>query len=351
MAALRRRWRPVDLGDRPAGVWRYREVLPDCDPIGLGEGGTPLLAAVRVGESLGLRHLWIKDESQNPTGSFKARGAAVAVAAALAAGATRLAIASAGNAAAALSAYAARAGIEAHCYLPDDTPRTVVEEVRAYGGRITSVDGPLSEAGRRLRAAAAENGWFDMSTFREPFRLEGKKTMGYELFEQLDGRLPDWILYPTGGGMGLMGLWKAFSEMESLGWIDAHRPRMVAVQASGCAPLVQAFRDGTAEAAAWGPPRTIAVGLRVPVCAASDILLPILRRSGGAAVEVGDAAIWEAARELSRREAVCAGPEGGAALAALRKMRDEGQVGTEDRVVLFNTGWGGKYIDRPEPPA
>jgi threonine synthase len=260
----------------------------------------------------------------------------------------RLAIASAGNAAASLCAYAARAGLEAHCFLPDDTPRTVVEEVRAYGGGLYPVDGPLSEAGRRLRSEAAERDWFDMSTFREPFRLEGKKTMGYELFEQLGGRLPDWIVYPTGGGMGLMGLWKAFEEMQALGWVDSRRPRLVVVQAAGCAPLATAFRDGSAAASPWGTPRTIAVGLRVPVCGASDVLLPILRRSGGTAVVVDDAEIWSAARELSRREGVCAGPEGGAALAALRRLRDAGRVSPGDVVVLFNTGWGGKYIDRPE---
>lgn len=343
-------FRMESLAGRDQDLWRYREMLPQCEPVRLGEGFTPLLKAYRAGKPLGLPNLWIKDESRNPTGTFKARGSSVAVSAARAAGVKALAIASAGNAAASLSAYAARAGLEAHCYVPDDTPRIVLEEVKAYGGRLYLVEGPLSEAGKKLRADLPEHGWFDISTFREPFRLEGKKTMGYELAEQMAGNLPDWILYPTGGGMGLMGLWKSFGEMEKLGWIDARRPRMVAVQASGCAPLVQAFEKGAKEASPWGRPDTIAVGLRVPVCAVSDLLLKILRESGGSAVAVEDGEIRRASLTLSRQEGIGASPEGAATLAALQILRERGDVRESERVVLFNTGWGGKYVDSLGPP-
>ncbi len=344
LESLRGRLTLEQLGKRPGTLWRYRELLPDLEPVELGEGWTPTLAVPRLAASVGISGLWIKDESQNPTGSFKARGSAVAVSAARAAGATALAIASAGNAAAAMSAYAARAGLEAHCFAPETTPEFILEEIRAYGGKLYKVPGPLDEAGNRVRREAAKNGWFDLSTFKEPYRLEGKKTMGFELLEQLDGKLPDWILYPTGGGMGVMGLWKAFREMEEIGWkTDRVRPRMVAVQPSGCAPLATAFLSGAERAKPWGMPDTVAVGLRVPVCGISDLLLAILRDSGGEAVIVDDDALRKGAREIAEKEGICASPEGGATLAALRHLRRQGRVKETDRVVLFNTGWGGKY--------
>jgi threonine synthase len=340
-AALR-----AKIAARPADLWRYAEVLPAVPAISLGEGFTPLLEAPRLAESLGLARLLIKDESQNPTGSFKARGMTVAVSVAAAQGVRIAAAPSAGNAGSALAAYGARAGMEVQLYLPESTPRPLQLEARRLGARVTLVPGSIADAGRALRSALgppAENGWFDFSTLREPFRVEGKKTMGYELFEQLDGRLPDVILYPTGGGTGLVGMWKAFDEMQTLGWIDARRPRMVSVQASGCAPIVRAFEAGRETAETWDDPKTIAWGLRVPGSLGDALMLRALRDSGGAAVAVPDDDLLAGATRLATLEGIDACPEGGACLAALEVLQRSGQVARGDLVVLFNTGSGIKY--------
>ena len=340
-AALR-----AKIAARPRDLWRYAEVLPAVPAVSLGEGFTPLLEARRLGESLQLARLYVKDESQNPTGSFKARGMSVAVSVAAAQGVRIAAAPSAGNAGSALAAYGARAGMEVQLYLPETTPLPLVLEARRLGARTTLVPGSIADAGRALRSALGppgENGWFDFSTLREPFRVEGKKTMGYELFEQLDGRLPDVILYPTGGGTGLIGMWKAFDEMQALGWIDARRPRMVSVQASGCAPIVRAFREGKETAEPWSDPETIAWGLRVPGSLGDGLMLRALRESGGGAVAVDDPDLIAGATRLATLEGIDACPEGGACVAALEALQADGKVGRDDVVVLFNTGSMIKY--------
>src|SRR5947199_1936926 len=276
-----------NLTTREKSLWRYREVLPlpaDIEPISLGEGGTPLLRAARFGDEIGLRNLWIKDESQNPTQSFKARGMAVAVSMANHLGATKLAVPSAGNAGGALAAYAARAGLEAHIFMPRDTPRANIIECRELGAHVVLIDGLITDCGAEIARRKAAEGWFEMSTLKEPYRVEGKKTLGYELAEQLEWILPDVILYPTGGGTGLIGMWKAFDEMEALGWIGSARPRMFSVQASGCAPIVRAFEAGRDTAEAWSDPVTAASGLRVPSSLGDRLILDALRKSVGVAV-------------------------------------------------------------------
>jgi threonine synthase len=331
---------------RPPDLWRYAEVLPPVPAVTLGEGFTPLLEAPRLAESLGLARLLVKDESQNPTGSFKARGMTVAVSVAAAQGVRIAAAPSAGTAGSALAAYGARAGMEVQLYLPESTPRPLQLEARRLGAKVTLVPGSIADAGRALRSALGppvENGWFDFSTLREPFRVEGKKTMWYELFEQLDGRLPDVILYPTGGGTGLVGMWKAFDEMQALGWIDARRPRMVSVQASGCAPIVRAFEAGRETAETWEDPKTVAWGLRVPGSLGDALMLRSLKDSGGAAVAVPDEDLLAGAERLATLEGIDACPEGGACLAALEVLQRKGQVRRDDIVVLFNTGSGIKY--------
>jgi threonine synthase len=336
------------LGDRAPTLWRYKEVLPVKDPhnrLTLGEGMTPLLKAGRLGQKLGLRHLWIKDESLNPTASFKARGMAVAVSMAKELGATRLAVPSAGNAAGALAAYAARAGLEAFIFMPKDTPKANIIECQQMGAKVTLVDGLITDCGRIVAERKAAEGWFDVSTLKEPYRVEGKKTMGYELAEQLNWELPDVILYPTGGGTGLIGMWKAFDEMEQMGWIGSHRPRMVSVQAEGCAPIVKAFQAGTQTGAEISHAHTIAAGLRVPRAIGDFIMLNILRQSGGDAIAVADSDLLSAVGEIGSLEGVFAAPEGGACLAALRQLLDQGKVRSDDRVVLFNTGSGLKYLE------
>jgi threonine synthase len=340
-AALRER-----MAERGPDLWRYAEVLPDVEPVSLGEGGTPLLPARRLGAVLGLDALLVKDEAQNPTGSFKARGMAVAVSVARAAGVRVVAAPSAGNAGSALAAYGARAGMEVRLFLPESTPAPFVAEARRLGAALTLVPGSIADAGRVMRATlgpASDGGWFDMATLREPFRLEGKKTMGYEIFEQLGGRLPGVILYPTGGGTGLIGMWKAFEEMQALGWIGAERPRMVAVQAAGCAPIVRAFDAGSASAAPWPDPRTVAAGLRVPQSAGDFLMLAALRSSGGTALAVDDEALVADARALASLEGIDACPEGGACVAALRRLVATGAVRRDETIVLFNTGTGLKY--------
>ena len=344
---LRRHFRPEDLRGRPPTLWRYAEVLPVRDParrLSLGEGFTPLIEAPRLAAALGLARVWIKDEGLNPTGSFKARGLAVAVARAWELGARALAIPSAGNAGSALAAYAAAAGLEAHVVVPADTPPGIVEEIRAFGAALELVDGLITDAAARVAEGARRHGWFDVSTLQEPYRVEGKKTMGYELFEQLGGRLPGVIVYPAGGGTGLVGMWKAFEEMERLGWIGPERPRMILVQAAGCAPIVRAWEAGAEAAVPWADARTVAAGLRVPRAVGDFLMLRAVRASCGAAIAVEDAAMLEAVRLIGRTTGVFACPEGAATAAAVPELLRRGWLRADDEVVLFNTGSGLKYV-------
>ena len=327
-------------------MWRYRALLPVRDEqavVSLGEGFTPLLHARRLGAELGLPHLYIKDESLNPTGSFKARGLAVAISRARELGVREVVIPSAGNAAGAMAAYAARAGLAAHVFMPTDVPAPFRLECQALGAEIALVDGLITDCGREARRAAEEHGWFDVSTLKEPYRLEGKKTMGYELAEQFGWELPDVIIYPTGGGTGLIGMWKAFGELAELGWIDDHRPRMVAVQAAGCAPVPRAFHAGEEFATPWEGAQTVAAGLRVPAAVGDFLILRALRESSGTAVAVSDEALVRAQMRISRLEGTFACPEGGATLAGLEVLLAQGWVSPDERVVLFNTGTGLKY--------
>ncbi len=343
---------PQQLADRPASLWRYREVLPvehAENVVSLGEGWTPLLHAQRLGRQLGLSRLYIKDEALNPTASFKARGMAVAVSMAKELGVKKLAVPSAGNAAGALAAYAARAGLEAHIFMPRDVPLANRLECQYYGARVTLVDGLITDCGRRVAEGRDREGWFDVSTLKEPYRIEGKKTMGYELAEQLDWQLPDVIVYPTGGGTGLIGMWKAFDEMERLGWIGPGRPRMVSVQAEGCAPIVQALADGAHTAAPIAHPYTVAAGLRVPKAIGDFIILDILRRSRGTAVSVSDADLMAAAQQMAAAEGIFPAPEGAACIPALRTLLERGALKADERVVAFNTGGGLKYVDVWQP--
>ncbi len=336
------------LGSRRADLWRYREVLPvqdDAHIVTLGEGWTPLLRAPRLAANIGLRHLYIKDESQNPTQSFKARGMTTAVSVALELGVKKLAVPSAGNAAGALAAYAARAGLEAHIFMPRDTPRANVVECMETGAHVTLLDGLITDCGARIAELKASEGWFDVSTLKEPYRVEGKKTLGYELAEQLDWTLPDVIIYPTGGGTGLIGMWKAFDEMETLGWIGPNRPRMVSVQSTGCAPIVKAFEEGKRFAEEFENAETVASGLRVPRAIGDFLILDALRASNGTAIAVTDAELIAATREIGASEGLFVAPEGAACLPALRKLMERGEVQEDERVVLFNTGAGVKYIE------
>jgi len=339
-SSLREAWRT-----RARCLWRYREVLPlpaDVQPVSLGEGGTPLLHAKTFDDEV---DLWIKDESLNPTQSFKARGMSVAVSMAKHLGATKLAVPSAGNAGGALAAYAARAGLEAHVFIPRDTPRANIIECRELGAHVTLIDGFITDCGAEIARRKDNEGWFDVSTLREPYRIEGKKTLGYELAEQSDWKLPHVIIYPTGGGTGLIGMWKAFAEMEKLGWIDQKRPRMFSVQASGCAPIVRAFEAGEKFAAEFPDPHTSASGLRVPKAIGDFLILQILRDSSGGAVAVNDDEMIRVGREVGSTEGVFVAPEGAACFAALRILRRSGKIGTGERVVIFNTGSGIKYLE------
>jgi threonine synthase len=337
------------LKERRADLWRYREVLPvesDAHVVSLGEGWTPLLEAARLGAQLGLKGgLYIKDESQNPTQSFKARGMAVAVSMALELGARKLAVPSAGNAAGALAAYAARAGLEAYIFMPRDTPRANVVECEQTGAHVTLLDGLITDCGAEVARRKESEGWFDVSTLKEPYRVEGKKTLGYELAEQLDWRLPDVVIYPTGGGTGLIGMWKAFDEMEAMGWIDGKRPRMVTVQAAGCAPIVRAFSEGKRTADEFPNAATVASGLRVPRAIGDFLILDALRASGGTALSVTDEELIRATREIGAAEGLFVAPEGAACLPALKKLIEAGEVGAHEQVVLFNTGAGVKYLE------
>ncbi|MDT7687364.1 MAG: threonine synthase [Acidobacteriota bacterium] len=333
---------------RRADLWRYAEVLPvehEENIVSLGEGWTPLLHAERLGTTLGLKSLFVKDESQNPTQSFKARGMAAAVSMAKELGARKLAVPSAGNAAGALAAYAARAGLEAHIFMPRDTPRANVVECEQTGAHVTLLEGLITDCGAEVARRKDAEGWFDVSTLKEPYRVEGKKTLGYELAEQMSWELPEVIIYPTGGGTGLIGMWKAFDEMEAMGWISAKRPRMVTVQAAGCAPIVRAFEQGKRTAAEFENAATIASGLRVPKAVGDFLILDALRASGGTAIAVSDDELLAAVKEIGAAEGLFVAPEGAACLPALRKLIERGDVNADDRVVLFNTGAGVKYLE------
>lgn len=334
------------LAQRRADLWRYEEVLPVQQQeamLSLGEGWTPLVAATRLGKHIGCAHTLIKDESLNATGSFKARGLCVAVSRAYELGATELAIPSAGNAAGAMSAYAAAAGLPAHVFMPADVPMTFRVECKELGAAVTLVDGLITDCGVKVREGAAKFGWFDLSTLREPYRIEGKKTMGYEVAEQLGWTLPDVIIYPTGGGTGLVGMWKAFEEMEALGLIGAERPRMVSVQSSGCAPIVRAFTQGEEFAEPWQGAKTVADGLRVPAAVGDFLILHALRASNGTALAVADEAMLETAQMMGRFTGIFPAPEGAACLAAQIQLLADGWIRPDERVVLFNTGSGVKY--------
>jgi threonine synthase len=336
------------LFGRRADLWRYRELLPvrrEDNIVTLGEGWTPLLHAKSLGQSLGMSELHVKDESLNPTQSFKARGMSVAVSMAKELGAKKLAAPSAGNAAGALAAYGARAGIGVYLFMPRDTPHANIVECEVAGAHVTLIDGLITDCGAEVARRKESEGWFEVSTLKEPYRVEGKKTLGYEIAEQLGWTLPDVIVYPTGGGTGLVGMWKAFDEMQQLGWIGDKRPRMVTVQAAGCAPIVRAFEAGKSSAEPIQNATTIAAGLRVPKAIGDFLILDAIRDSGGTAIAVTDDELVEGARELARNEGIFAAPEGGACVPAIRKLLERGDIKPDEKVVLFNTGSGIKYID------
>ncbi len=336
------------IARRPSNLWRYREFLPvrdDENIVSLGEGFTPMLSADRLALLLGVKHLWVKDESQMPTGSFKARGLCLAVSRALELGVKRVALPSAGNAGGALAAYAARAGMEAYVFMPRDVPRANQVEVQVAGANAFLVEGLITDCGALVREGTPIMNWFDISTFKEPYRVEGKKTMGFEIAEQFHWELPDVIVYPTGGGTGLVGMWKAFEELEKIGWIQGKKPRMVCVQAEDCAPIAKAFHEGKDEADPWRGAATIAAGLRVPSAIADFLMLRVLRESGGTAVTVTDSELLEGVRLLAKTEGIFACPEGGATVAGLRRLLEQGWIDKDERIVLFNTGSGFKYIE------
>jgi threonine synthase len=344
-----RAWKRESLVEREPNMWRYRELmplLPGEEPITLGEGFTPLVHAKRLGATLGLDRLFIKDESLNPTNSFKARGLSAAVTRARTFGAHTVALPTAGNAGNAAAAYAAAAGIACQVYIPKDAKQPFVDECRLYGAEVTLVDGLITHAGQLAAEKGKQLGWYDVSTLREPCRVEGKKTMGFELAEQLDWKLPDWIIYPTGGGTGLIGMWKAFAEMEAIGWLPGgHRPRMVSVQGEGCAPIIRAFHGGAPKADLWQDPHTVADGLRVPRAIGDFIMLKVLRESQGTAVSVSDDEMVADMVEIGRLEGVSTAPEGAAALSAVRRLVNDNTIARQETVVMFNTGGALKYLD------
>jgi threonine synthase len=342
-------WRKSTLAGRSPTMWRYHELLPLFDgetPLTLGEGWTPLVHAKRLGGDLGLSRLFIKDESLNPTNSFKARGLSAAVTRASYLGAQALSVPSAGNAANAMAAYAAAAGIRAHVFMPRDVKVPFIRECELYGADVTLVDGLITDAGRVAAERGRALGWYDVSTLKEPYRIEGKKTMAYELGEQLDWQFPDWIIYPTGGGTGMVGMWKAFEELEAIGWKSSNRrPRMVSVQAAGCAPIVHAFERGTERSELWKNASTVADGLRVPKAVGDFLVLRAVRESKGTALSVSDAEMVQGMRDLGAREGISAAPEGGAALHAVRLLHADGRMKPDETVVVFNTGGALKYLD------
>jgi len=348
LARIRREVSPQVFAGRPATMWRYFELLPVLDPanvVSLGEGGTPLLKAEALGRKLGLTSLYIKDEGLNPTGTFKARGLSAAVSKARELGIRRLTMPSAGNAAGAMAAYAARAGLEAHVFMPRDAPEANRKECMAYGSHLTLVDGHIGDAGKLSRQRAAQEGLFDLSTLQEPYRVEGKKTMALELAQDMGWRTPDVILYPTGGGTGIIGMWKAFGELIELGWVEGPMPRFVAVQAQGCQPIVAAFHQGKDRAEPWPRPQTVAQGLKVPGPFADYLILRIVRETGGTALAVPDGDMVQAMAEVAREEGVLPCPEGAATLAALKRLVAQGYFHGDERMVLLNTGSGLKYME------
>src|SRR5450755_503949 len=347
LEAIGRTWSPARIREGPKSMWRYAPVLPAAEAsiVTLGEGMTPLIRTLRLGERLGARNLWIKDEGLNPTGSFKARGLSCAVSMAVELGIKKMAIPSAGNAASALAAYAAAAGIEAHIFMPRDVPQANYIECKAFGATVTLVDGLISDCAKLVAAGAASHGWFDVSTLKEPYRIEGKKTMGYEVSEQFDWQLPDAIFYPTGGGVGLIGMWKAFDEMEEMGWIGPARPKMIAVQVEGCQPVVRAFERGERHSQFWENASTVAAGLRVPKPLGDFLILDAVRASGGTALAVSDGELLEAGVQLAREEGIFAAPEGAACVAALEKLLASGFLKPAERMVIYNTGAGLKYLE------
>lgn len=331
---------------RGRSMWRFASwlpIVPGEEPVSLGEGDTPLLSVGRAGALLGLDDLWIKDEGANPTGSFKSRGISAAVTRARAGGAAGLVLPTAGNAGVASSAYGARAGLPVRVYAPASTPPTLLAQIRLFGGDLVLIDGHIGDCGKAARLFATEHGWFDLSTLKEPYRIEGKKTLGLELAMQFDWRLPDAIIYPTGGGTGLIGMWKAFQELAEAGWTTDPPPRLYSVQSTGCAPVVQAFENGAERAAAWEDPWTVASGLRVPGPIGDRLMLRALRDTGGAAIAVTDAELTQTAADLSAAEGMDISPEGGAALAAARALVTRGAIRAGERVVVFNTGAGWLY--------
>ncbi len=348
LATARQNWNREWLAGAPSTMWRYAPVLPVRKPesiVSLGEGFTPLLRAPRLGARLGAADLWIKDEGLNPTGTFKARGLSCAVSMARELGIAKLAIPSAGNAASAMAAYAAAAGIEAHIFMPRDVPMSNYVECRSFGARVTLVDGLISDCARIVGERKAAEGWFDVSTLKEPYRIEGKKTMGYEVAEQFHWKLPGAIFYPTGGGVGLIGMWKAFEEMEALGWIGAARPKMIAVQAEGCQPVVRAFERGEKRSEFWENARTLSAGLRVPKPLGDFLVLDAVRASGGTAIAVTDDETLDAGVELAESEGLFVAPEGAACFAALRRLLANGFLTSGERIVVYNTGSGLKYLE------
>jgi threonine synthase len=333
------------LKSRPRTLWRYAEVLPDDPPVSLGEGMTALIHSRRLGAALGLERLYVKDEGLNPTGSFKARGMTAAVTRAKQLGAKALAAPTAGNAGGALAAYAAAAGLPAVIVMPADTPSANVMECQAFGAKVVKLNGLISDCGKYVAERKDGEGWYDVSTLKEPYRVEGKKTMGYELWEQFDGQLPDVILYPTGGGVGLIGMCKAFDEMQEMGWIGAERPRMVAVQATGCAPIVKAWEAHQSSSQFFQDAATIASGLRVPGPLGDFLILRMLQQTKGTALAVTDDEMLQAGRELASLEGIFAAPEGAATVSAARKLAASGWIKPHESVVLFNTGTGYKYSE------
>jgi len=342
-------WSRDSLRGREPNMWRYRELMPLFDgetPVTLGEGFTPLFHARSLGSSIGLDRLYIKDESLNPTNSFKARGQSAAITRAKYIGATTIALPTAGNAGDAAAAYSAAAGLACEVFIPKDAKRPFVDECRLYGANVTLVDGLITDAGRMAAEKGGPLGWYDVSTLKEPYRIEGKKTMGYEIAEQMDWALPDWIVYPTGGGTGMVGMWKAFDEMERIGWLSpGRRPKMVSVQAENCAPIVRAFQQRTEKAAMWENASTIADGLRVPRAIGDFLILRAVRESGGTAVAVPDSTMVEGMLAIGKHQGISAAPEGGAAFVAICQLAAEGAIKPQDSVVLFNTGGALKYLD------
>jgi threonine synthase len=348
LAQAKAAWNRDSLGKAPPNMWRYAPLLPVKNPahiVSLGEGLTPLIQADRLAARIGATDLWVKDEGTNPTGSFKARGMSCAVSMCAELGVSKIAVASAGNAGSALAAYAAAAGMEAHIFVPRDVPRSNYIECRAYGAHVNLVDGLISDCGRIIAERKHAEGWFDVSGLKEPYRIDGKKTMGFEIAEQFGWILPSAILYPTGGGVGLIGMWKAFDELEALGWISSQRPKMIAVQTTGCQPVVRAFERGESKTTYWDDAHTVAAGLRVPKPLGDALTLSAIRASHGTAIAVTDEELLDSSLDLATQTGIFAAPEGGACLAALKKLLTSGFLQPDERILLYNTGTGLKYLE------